>query len=278
MRIPENFFDVEFPKAMGGYKPDSVDEFISKATDIIKAQQEEIETLRKKMSVLVESVEKYREEEDSLRAALLGAQKLGDSIVKDSRSKAELIIRDATVEANHIVQDAHTQLTREKMELARVQTEATRFRESLLDLYRKHIEVIKNIPHIEEPVYSQDPASVKEEPVSVAAEEPVQTVEPLARTQPAEAAPRAAASVPELHFEEENAETVPEREYDRKVKQIISKQPARSVYSEADFEDDDDDAVEAPVKRTVVSSKFGVLKFGDGFDLEDDDEGSGYRK
>ena len=106
MVVPEKFFEVEFNKAMAfGYRTEDVDEFVTKAIEIIKGLQEENRELNEKMAVLAQSLEKYREDEESLRSALIGAQKLGDSILKDSRSKAEVILRDATTNADRIIEE-----------------------------------------------------------------------------------------------------------------------------------------------------------------------------
>ena len=152
MVVPEKFFDVEFGKAMAfGYRTEDVDEFVTKAIEIIKALQEENQELTEKMGVLAESLEKYRDDEESLRAALIGAQKLGDSILKDSRSKAEVILRDATTQADHIVEEAHARLERERNEYEALKAEVASFREGLFDMYKSHIDQITRLPHKEKP-------------------------------------------------------------------------------------------------------------------------------
>ncbi|MEG2200386.1 MAG: DivIVA domain-containing protein, partial [Anaerovorax sp.] len=110
------------------------------AIELIKGLQEENDVLQNKLGVLATNLEKYREDEDSLRSALIGAQKLGDSILKDSRSKAEVILRDATTKADHIVEEAHTRLRQETQEYERVKTEVTNFRENLISMYKTHID------------------------------------------------------------------------------------------------------------------------------------------
>lgn len=152
MVVPEKFFDVEFNKAMAfGYRTEDVDEFVTKAIELIKALQEENQELTEKMGVLAQSLETYREDEESLRSALIGAQKLGDSILKDARSKAEVILRDATTEADHIIEEAHLRLDRETAEYERLKEQVTAFREGLFDMYKSHIEEISRMPHKEKP-------------------------------------------------------------------------------------------------------------------------------
>ena len=121
MVVPEKFFEVEFSKAMAfGYRTEDVDEFVTKAIEIIKTLQEENQELMEKMTVLAQSLEKYQEDEESLRSAIIGAHKLGDSILKESKNKAEVILRDATTNADHIVEEAHARLEREIAEFVRL--------------------------------------------------------------------------------------------------------------------------------------------------------------
>ena len=64
MVVPEKFFEVEFSKAMAfGYRTEDVDEFVTKAIEIIKTLQEENQELMEKMTVLAQSLEKYQEDE-----------------------------------------------------------------------------------------------------------------------------------------------------------------------------------------------------------------------
>lgn len=292
MELPENFFDIEFGKAVAfGYKTEDVDEFVTKAIDIMKQQQEEIEVLQEKLGVLASSVEKYRDEEDSLRSALIGAQKLGDSILKDSKSKAEVILRDATTQANHIIEDAHVRLEQEKAEYARLKTEVSNFRDKLISMYKIHIDQISRIPHQEtaHPKQSGEAAApeapVQEAPTpEVPAEAPPKIKEIPVQEEPQEApAPkrRAIERTPkpaiQLEMVDDEEEDYGEDDsilgsFNSKVNRIISPASTPKVlYSEEDFEEDEEEEIPAE-KRPVVSSKFGVLKFGESFDLQGDEE------
>lgn len=300
MVLPDNFFDVQFGKAMAfGYKTEDVDDFVTKAIDAIKGQQEEIEILQEKLGVLAGELEKYREEEDSLRSALIGAQKLGDSILKDSKSKAEVILRDATLQANHIIEEAHGRLEQEKREYDLIKAEVSSFRERLIAMYKVHIDQIAKIPHqakaqseaqVQEP---QAPAPAAEEvapavvpaaagkaPTPSAAVPQASTPaaeaprpEPAAVQQPAQrrAAPAIQLELVENDEEEESAVVA---SFSSKVDRIISQEPTsvHTLYGSPDFDDEDEDDEAPREPGPVISSKFGVLKFGDNFDLQGDDE------
>lgn len=298
MVVPEKFFEVEFSKAMAfGYRTEDVDEFVTKAIEIIKALQEENRELTEKMEVLAQSLEKYREDEESLRSALIGAQKLGDSILKDSRSKAEVILRDATTNADRIIEEAHARLERETAEYDRLKEEVTAFREGLFDLYKAHIDQITHIPHKEKPAAPKTPAPA---PAPVPAPAPA----PAAAEPPAAPAPHAP-DLPVLTVEEPEEEYAPAPPPEPPVKKSPQKRPALRLELEEDedddeeeetvtrytgrtgrfasrrppeddFDDDDEDEEEElPPSRTVFSSKFGEMRFGEGFSLTGDEHRSG---
>ena len=103
--------------------------------------------------MLAEKVEQYREDEDSLRSALIGAQKLGDSVIRESKSKAEYILREAQAQADQILENAQKSIEKEQMALIKMQKEVTKFKNRLLTLYRQHLEMISALPE-----YDDEPA------------------------------------------------------------------------------------------------------------------------
>lgn len=298
MVVPEKFFQVEFGKAMAfGYRTEDVDDFVTKAIEIVKGLQAENQELSEKLEVLAASVEKYREDEESLRSALIGAQKLGDSILKDSRSKAEVILREATTNADHIIEEAHARLEREKAEYDRLRAEVAAFREGLFDLYKSHIDQISRLPHKEKPSAQRPvvqehppvpepepepvpepapvpppPRKVPEPPVPLAEEEPEEEV--YAPDPPAEPpVKRAPAKRPVLRLELDDDEEDDEIESDDEILSRFSSNAGgrhsfRPAPQEDEFEEDEDDR---PLSRTIFSSKFGEMRFGEGFKLTQDD-------
>ena len=90
MLTPQEVSTHAFSKAvMGGYNMAMVDEFLDELTDDYTALYKENAALKAKLKVLVEKVEDYRATEDSMRATLLTAQKMADSIVHEAEAKRE---------------------------------------------------------------------------------------------------------------------------------------------------------------------------------------------
>ena len=96
MLTPQEVASRAFPKAvMGGYNMASVDEFLDELSDDYSALYKENAVLKSKLKVLVEKVEDYRATEDSMRATLLTAQKMADSIVKEAEQKRDGMLAEA---------------------------------------------------------------------------------------------------------------------------------------------------------------------------------------
>ena len=102
MLTPETIASRRFDKQVGGYKQDEVEMFLQQVAGEYAKLLSEKEDLEEKIEVLAEKVEQYREDEDSLRSALIGAQKLGDSVIRESKSKAEYILREAQAQARYV--------------------------------------------------------------------------------------------------------------------------------------------------------------------------------
>lgn len=186
MLKPQDIREKSFDKTFGfGYRMDDVDGFLARiAADFAAALQENVD-LEKKLEVLADKLTEYREDEESLRTALLGAQKLGDSVIRESKTKAEIIIRDANVKAETMLANAKRKIEQEQQNLADIQDEVANFKDRLLDLYKKHLELISELPEREEPEQEQtlQPADAAYMPPAAYPQEEAADMAEIARQQ-----------------------------------------------------------------------------------------------
>ena len=265
--MTENLAHPQFSKGLSGYKVEEVDSYIDKVLDTIKDLKDQNEVLEEKIGVLAESLQKYREDEDSLREALLGAQKMGDSIVKNANNKAEITMREASVKAAHIVEEARKKVEDEKDELIRVQTAAADFKAKLIELYREHIELVTRIP-VAESAPAEETAG---EPVEMPAAEEV-TEEPEMPEVTEAPAPEEAAAEAEAEHEEEPAG---EPAAEEKPAEETTDFPVLGEDIFAEFEKKKQQILNFDIgeqPETERRSKFAGLKFGNDFNLMDDED------
>ncbi|MBR5134038.1 MAG: DivIVA domain-containing protein [Clostridia bacterium] len=144
--------NVEFTKNMGGYKAAEVDAFVDNCADTVEKLTAEKEELNKKLSILADKLVEYRRDEDSIRSALLSAQRMGDSIVREAKEQAEEIVAGARVQADEIVGSAKKDIAAYEDILARAKNDVSEFKAALLTLYKDHLAMLKNIPDVDDDV------------------------------------------------------------------------------------------------------------------------------
>ena len=136
--------------AMFGYKVDDVDAFLDDITASYQQLLSDKSELESKIEVLAEKLEEYKNDEDNLRAALIGAQRLGETVIRDAKHKADVLIEDATIRSEKLVESAQKKIENEQNALLKMQKEVTSFKNKLLGLYKTHLELISSLPGEEE--------------------------------------------------------------------------------------------------------------------------------
>ncbi len=137
---------VTFDKSMRGYRCEDVDAFLHRVADQVDQQEATIADLEKKLQILAQRIEGYRADEDTLKTALLNAQRLGENVIHEAKQKAESILREASLKAESLNEQAKGQVLEQRMELERVQSEVAHFKASVLSLYKSHIESLSTLP------------------------------------------------------------------------------------------------------------------------------------
>lgn len=139
--------NVNFRKAnFGGYRAEDVEAFIDEVQLSYDTLLRENAELVKKLEVLAAKLEEYQSEEDSIRNALMNAQRVGDASLRDAKHKAEIILKDATIKAEKIVSNAQTEIHRERDIIERMQRDIAEFKTRLLRAYKEHLTLINNLP------------------------------------------------------------------------------------------------------------------------------------
>ncbi|MEA4941837.1 Cell cycle protein GpsB [bioreactor metagenome] len=144
---PQEVSGHAFTKAvMGGYNMAMVDEFLDELTDDYTALYKENAALKAKMKVLVEKVEDYRATEDSMRATLLTAQKMADSIVREAEAKRDQLLRDAEVQAQEKIGALRREAEEAQDRLRMGQREMASFAEKVRAVCQQEIQFLDQLP------------------------------------------------------------------------------------------------------------------------------------
>ena len=174
----EDIANISFPRAnFGGYRAEDVDAFIDDVQVSYDNVLKESAELKRKLAILAQKVDEYRNEEDSIRNTLLSAQKLADASVREAKHKAEVIVADATEKAERIILGAQKEADSQKGELGRLKEEVAAFRTKLLTVYKEHLQIIQQLPVEEETVKEKEAQAAEpaEEPEASQPEAPQET-------------------------------------------------------------------------------------------------------
>ena len=192
MLTPQEVASRAFPKAvMGGYNMASVDEFLDELSDDYSALYKENAALKSKLKVLVEKVEDYRATEDSMRATLLTAQKMADSIVKEAEQKRDGMLAQAKAEAQTQMGELDRQRRESEEHLAQGKRELADFIATARSACEKELEFLSRLDGLAvspelppEEDKAEAAAEAIHEHLAEAEPEPVQEPEPEPQPEP----------------------------------------------------------------------------------------------
>jgi cell division initiation protein len=144
MRItPMDIEQQEFTKSFRGYNEEEVDDFLDK---IVKDYEELINEnvrLNEEIEKMQEKLKEFGEIEETLRSALLNAQKSAEEMKGRVESEAKIIIEKAELEAKSLKQEVFQREDLVKNEIDNLRRYKFNFKEkfkSMLNLYLKMIE------------------------------------------------------------------------------------------------------------------------------------------
>ena len=200
MLTPQEVSGRAFSKAaFGGYNMAMVDEFLDELTDDYTSLYKENAALKAKLKVLVDKVEEYRATEDSMRAALLTAQRMANTMVEEAEEKKKSMLAGAEDEARAKIGALQGEIELEQRKLNVAKAATADFLQKTRELAQAQLALIERAPDLTpEEIVGDKTAEQKAETDVNAIEERI-----LAAFRPTEAAPEEAA--PKTTPAEENA-------------------------------------------------------------------------
>ena len=146
MLTPQEVSSHAFTKGfMGGYNMAMVDEFLDELTDDYTALYKENAALKAKMKVKVED---YRATEDSMRATLLTAQKMADSIVREAEAKRNTLLAQAESDARERIAQIQLEVEAAEDRLRQGQRELAQFIAATQSVCNKELEFLERLPQL----------------------------------------------------------------------------------------------------------------------------------
>lgn len=168
MFTPQQIEQIAFNRVpFGGYDMQAVDEFLEPLTEDYVTLYKENALLKSKMRVLVEKLEEYRSQEQSMRKALLSAQRTADAMVAEAERKSAHIVNEAEQSVHSKLADAVESEEEERMNNAKLT--ARSFIEQIEQDIKGHLELLEKLKNRDLSV--TEPKQAKRKPFNYDEEE-----------------------------------------------------------------------------------------------------------
>ena len=146
MLTPQEIAETPLSKVrFGGYDMVEVDDFLERVTEDYSALYKENAILKGKLKVLVEKIEEYRKTEDSMRMALLTAQKVSEDIKTEADKQRESVLRDANEEIKAKLSETAKRVADEELRLSVAAKETSKFIELSQAVIKRHSEFLAKL-------------------------------------------------------------------------------------------------------------------------------------
>jgi len=136
----------QFKTRFRGFDIREVDTFLEQMAETVENLQKENQNLGDEVRRLELEIQGYRKREETFKRALLNSQKVLDQMKDNARRAAELIIAEAEVKAEKILNKAHnrlSQLHEDIMELKRQRTQIEVQISSIIEAHSRLLEIGK---------------------------------------------------------------------------------------------------------------------------------------
>lgn len=136
----------QFRVRFRGFDAREVDRFLEHVSENLAGLQSENKTLKEELRRLKLETQGYKEREETFKRAMLNSQKVLEQMKENARKSAEIIIADAEVKAEKILNRAHNRLSQLHEDIAELKRQRMQIEiqiRSVIDAHGKLLEIGK---------------------------------------------------------------------------------------------------------------------------------------
>ena len=136
----------QFKTRFRGFDVREVDTFLEQTAGAFETVQRENEDSQEEIRRLELEIQGYKKREETFKRALLNSQKVLDQMKENARKSAELIIAEAEVKAEKILNKAHNRLAQLHEDIAELKRQRTQIEvqiSSVIEAHSKLLEISK---------------------------------------------------------------------------------------------------------------------------------------
>jgi cell division initiation protein len=139
---PLDIMQKQFRKVFRGLDPEEVEAFLGLVAVEFEALVKDVVALREENQRKDEEIAEHRSRERALQETLVTAQKASEEIREAARKEAEITISDAELQAEKIVQAAHTRFLRIVDDINELKRQRIQFEANVRTLVESHVKLL----------------------------------------------------------------------------------------------------------------------------------------
>ena len=140
---PLDITQKQFRRVLRGLDPEEVEAFLALVASEFEALVKESLTLREDNKRKADDIAEFRSRERALQETLVAAQKASEEIREAARKEAEITISDAELQAEKIVQAAHSRFLRIVDDINELKRQRVQFEANVKTLAESHLKLLE---------------------------------------------------------------------------------------------------------------------------------------
>ena len=133
----------QFKTRFRGFDVREVDTFLEQTAGAFEALQRENEEYQEEIRRLELEIQGYKKREETFKRALLNSQKVLDQMKENARKSAELIIAEAEVKAEKILNKSHNRLAQLHEDIAELKRQRTQIEVQISSVIEAHSRLLE---------------------------------------------------------------------------------------------------------------------------------------
>jgi len=130
-------------KLLRGFDPQEVDAFLDEVADDWEELLKENNLLKEQLTSLEEQKKATDEQNKTLQQTLIVAQKMAEEFRESSKRAADIVLREAQLQAEKFLEEARQEQTRLLGEVAALRQQRRQVSEELLSILRMHQRLVE---------------------------------------------------------------------------------------------------------------------------------------
>jgi len=132
----------QFRTRFRGFDVHEVDTFLEQMAESFESMQAETEDCMEKIQRLEHEIRGYKEREDAFKRAMLNSQKVLDQMKENARKSSELIVANAEIKAEKILNQTHNRLAQLHADIAELKRQRMQIEIQIRSILEAHSKLL----------------------------------------------------------------------------------------------------------------------------------------